>query len=122
MNFDSDMLHQMWTFTGGVIIVIVQSLLTGAKRNWRKLLLGCVLGGVGSWIAGQIWGDSKFIFLICGVAAICAENVIVGVFNASKQFADNPIKVATHMARTVMPKWTGVDTSTSTSVNTDDLK
>lgn len=93
----------MWVFMGGAILVLLQSIVSGAKRNWISLLLGCVFGGAGSWVASQIWADSKYIFIICGVAAVITENIMAGMVNASKQFKDNPIKVFSHFAKLCLP-------------------
>jgi len=112
----------MWTFTGGAILVLLQSILSGVKRNWWSLLIGCVLGGAGSWVAGQIWGDSEYIYIICGVSAVITENMLSGIVNASRQFAENPIKVATHVARTFVPTFGKNVGDTSNPINTDDLK
>lgn len=100
---NAEIAHHMWAFTGGAILVLLQSILSGVKRNWWSLLIGCGLGGAGSWVAGQIWGDSKYVFIICGVAAVITENLLSGVVNASKQFAESPIKVGSHMAKMLFP-------------------
>jgi hypothetical protein len=105
-NFNLDnaeIAHQMWAFTGGAILVLLQSILSGAKRNWWSLLIGCALGGAGAWIAGNIWGDSKYVYIICGVAAVVTENLLGGVVNASKQFAESPIKVGSSILKMCVP-------------------
>lgn len=93
----------MWAFTGGAILVLLQSILSGVKRNWWSLLIGCAMGGAGAWVAGQIFADSKWVYVICGVAAVVTENVLMGVVNASKQFADNPIQVGSHFLKMFVP-------------------
>jgi hypothetical protein len=118
----AEIAHHMWAFTGGAILVLLQSILSGVKRNWWSLLLGCVLGGAGAWAAGQIWGDSKYVYVICGVAAVVTENLLMGVANMGKQFAENPIKVATHIARTFLPTFGKAAGDTATPINTDGLK
>lgn len=119
---NAEIAHHMWAFTGGAILVLLQSILSGTKRNWWSLLIGCALGGAGSWIAGQIWGDSKYVYIICGVAAVMTENLLSGVVNASKQFAESPIKVATHVGRTFLPAFGKSAGDTSNPINTDTLK
>jgi hypothetical protein len=95
MQWDNNqLLHSMWIFTGGAILVLLQSILSNAKRNWWALLAGCAVGGAGSWVAAQIWGDSKYIYLICGAAAVMTENLLLGAVKASKQFAEDPIMIA----------------------------
>lgn len=100
---NTELAHTMWVFTGGAILVLLQSILQGTKRRWWSLLIGCAFGGAGSWVAAQIWGDSKYVYIICGVAAVVTENVLIGVVNASKQFADSPIKVGSQLAKMFFP-------------------
>lgn len=119
---DAEMIHAMWTFTGGAILVLLQSILSGVRRNWWSLLIGCVLGGAGSWVAGQIWGDSEYVYIICGVAAVITENMLSGIVNASRQFAESPIKVGTHFARTFFPTFGKNVGETSNNIDTDELK
>lgn len=91
---NTELLHQMWVFTGGAIIVLLTSIISEVRRNWWSLLAGCVLGGAGAWVAGQIWGDSKYVYLICGASAVATEHFLKGCVAASKQFASDPIDVA----------------------------
>lgn len=119
---DAEVAHGMWVFTGGAILVLLQSLLSDAKRNWWSLLIGSALGGVGAWVAGQIWVDSPYVFIICGVAAVVTENLLSGVVNASKQFAESPIKVLTHLGRTFLPTFGKAAGDTSGPIDTGDLK
>jgi hypothetical protein len=119
---NAEIAHSMWAFTGGAILVLLQSILSGAKRNWSKLLLGCILGGLGSWSAGEVFSDSPYVFWICGVAAVMAENIIGGFFNASKEFADSPIKVLTHIARTFLPTFGKSAGDTSTPIDMNGVK
>lgn len=119
---DAEIAHQMWAFTGGAILVLVQSIMSGVKRNWWALLIGCALGGAGSWVAGHIWADSKYVYIICGVAAVITENLLSGVVNASRQFAENPIKVLTHFARTFLPTFGKSVGDTSDNLETKDIK
>lgn len=123
MSFvDGELAHHMWVFTGGAILVLLQSIVSEEKRNWWRLLVGCFLGGAGSWTAGQIWQDSEFVFVICGVAAVATEHLLGGVVNAARQFAEKPIKVLTHFARTFLPTFGKDVGNTSSNIDTGDLK
>jgi hypothetical protein len=108
----NELLHSMWIFTGGAILVLLQSILSSAKRNWWALLAGCVIGGAGSWVAAQIWGDSRYVYIICGAAAVMTENLLLGAVKASKEFANNPIEVA----KTILPS---LNHGTTVNVNED---
>jgi hypothetical protein len=117
---NAEIAHGMWAFTGGAILVLLQSILSGTKRNWWSLLIGCVLGGAGAYVAGTIWADSKYVYIICGVAAVVTENLLGGVVNASKQFAESPIKVGSAVLKTFVPMF-GKSAGDS-GVGTDGLK
>jgi hypothetical protein len=112
----------MWIFTGGAILVLLQSILSGAKRNWWSLLIGCVLGGGGAWLAGHIWADSKYVYIYCGVAAVLAENLLLGVAKAGQEFAQHPIKVGIQLARTFFPTIGKETGETTQPMNTDELE
>jgi hypothetical protein len=117
---NAEIAHQMWAFTGGAILELLQSILSGAKRNWWSLLIGCALGGAGAWVAGNIWADSKYVYIICGVVAVVTENVLGGVVNASRQFAESPLKVGTALLKMFVPMF-GKPIGDS-GVGTGDLK
>lgn len=116
---NTHLVEQVWFFTGGAIAVLLQSLISGVKRRWHSLLIGCLFGGFGSWVAGSIWGESSYVYIICGIAAVMTENLFAGVVNASKQFADSPIKVATHFAKLFLPTF---GKSVGDSTDTEGLK
>jgi hypothetical protein len=112
----------MWVFTGGAILVLLQSILSGAKRNWWSLLIGCALGGAGAFLAGHIWADSKYVYVICGIAAVVTENLLLGVVKASQEFAQHPIKVGIQIARTFFPTFGKETGETTQPMNTDELE
>lgn len=95
----------MWVFTGGAILVLLSSILQGTKRSWHQLLIGCVFGGLGSWVASEIWKSSPYVFVICGVAAVVTENLLIGVVNASKEFASEPVKTFSHFWKLMAPNF-----------------
>lgn len=99
---DSD-LDLIWMATGGAMLVLLRSIVDGTRRKWYAILIGCLLGAAGSAIAGQIWHDSRFVFPICGAAAVMSENIVLGLFNASREFRDEPIKVFATLWRIVIP-------------------
>lgn len=88
---------------GGVMLVLLRSIVDGTRRTALQLLVGCVFGGLGAMAAGFMWGESRYIYLICGVAAVITENVVIGVFNMSQQFAQNPKDILTWFIQTVVP-------------------
>lgn len=95
--------HQMWIFTGGAILVLLQSLVEGLKRKWFQLIIGCIFGGLGSTAAFAIWGTSPYIAVIAGVSAVIVESIVTGVVHASHQFAEQPFSVIGHFARMFLP-------------------
>lgn len=100
---NAELTNQMWVFTGGAILVLLQSLISGVKRRWLSLLVGCFFGGVGSSIAFHIWGSSPYIPIIAGVAAVVTENLLAGAIAASREFAESPIRVISHFAKMFLP-------------------
>ena len=53
---------------------------------------------------------------------MATEHVLSGVVNASRQFAEKPIKVLTHFARTFLPTFGKDVGDTSNNIDTGDLK
>lgn len=108
MQFNNtELIHLMWTFTGGAILVLLQSLVSGVKRRWFSLLIGCGFGGAGAVLGWGVLQEFKFgiyvtVFL-SGVSAVVAENVVAGFINASKQFAERPIEVLAYFAKMFFP-------------------
>lgn len=100
---DTELAHAMWTFTGGAILFLLQSIYSQTIRNWWSLLMGCAIGGIGATVAGHIWADSEWVFAICGVAAVVSANVLQGLMNVTGQFAENPIRVGSYLAKTFLP-------------------
>ncbi len=97
-----DFQQHVWLATGGAILVLFQSILSGTRRVWWRLLMSCAIGGAGSALAGMIFSDSRYVYVICGVAAIMSENIIFGLFKASEEFKDSPITGFSQLWRLVM--------------------
>ena len=95
----------LWTATGGAMLVLLRSIVDGTRRTWYAILIGCILGAAGSAIAGQIFHDSRWCYPICGASAVMAENIVLGLFKASQEFRDEPIKVFATLWRVIVP-WT----------------
>lgn len=85
------------------MLVLLQSIVSGARRVWWRLLISCAIGGAGAALAGHVFADSKWVYPICGAAAIMSENIILGLFNASEEFKNKPISVFADLWRLVMP-------------------
>lgn len=93
----------IWMATGGAMLVLLRSILDGTRRKWYIILIGMALGAAASAVAGETWHDSRYVYWICGAAAVMAENVILGLFNASNEFRQQPIKVFATMWRIIVP-------------------
>jgi hypothetical protein len=98
-----DISAQVWMGVGGVMLVLLRSIIDGTRRTALQLLVGCIFGGLGAMAAGFVWGQSHYVYLICGVAAVITENVVIGVFNMSQQFAQNPKDIIGWFIQTVLP-------------------
>jgi hypothetical protein len=103
VHTNEEMVQALWLFSGSAILVLLRSIVDGTRRVWYRLLTGVVLGGLGGAMAGLAFADSKFVYAICGVAAIMTENIVLGLFKASQQFSDDPISVFSRIWRLVMP-------------------
>lgn len=107
---DTELQHSIWIATGGAMLVLLQSILSGERRVWWKLLASCVIGGGASALVGHTFADSSWVYIYCGISAIMAENIIFGLIKASDQFKNNPISVFAQLWRVVMPSFgKGVD-------------
>lgn len=95
----------VWIGVAGASLVLLQSILSGTRRAWYKLLASCFIGGSAAALTGYVFSDSPWVYFYCGVAAIMAENVIFGLFNASEQFKENPINVFAQLWRIVVPSF-----------------
>lgn len=103
LTTNTELQHSIWIGAGGAMLVLLQSIMSGERRVWWRLLLSCVVGGAAAALAGHVFEDSRWVYAICGVAAIMAENIIFGLVKASAEFKDNPITVFTHFFRMVVP-------------------
>lgn len=102
---NSEIQHTIWVGTGGAMLVLLHSILSGERRVWWRLLLSCMIGGGAAALTGHIFSDSSWVYAYCGVAAIVAENVIFGIFNASEEFKKNPIAVFAQIWRVIVPSF-----------------
>ncbi len=103
LRIDEETTELIWAATGGGMLVLLRSIVDGTRRNWYALLIGCILGSVGAVMADQVWHGSRYLIPICGAAAVMAENIILGLFNASREFRDEPIKVFAKLWQIVVP-------------------
>lgn len=104
LNFKPDDISpEVWLGVGGAMLVLLRSIVDGTRRTALQLFVGCVFGGLGAMGAGFVWGNSHYVYLICGVAAVITENMVVGFFNMSQQFASNPRDVIAWFIQTVLP-------------------
>lgn len=102
---DNQIANEVWIGVAGAMLVLLRSIIDGSRRTWYALLIGCIIGGGGAALAGHIFHDSKWVYPICGVAAVMAENVLIGFFNASEEFRKAPIKVFTQLWQLIVPSF-----------------
>ena len=100
---NSELQHSIWVATSGAMLVLLQSILSGQRRVWWRLILSCLIGGSAAALAGHVFHDSNWVYVYCGIAAIMAENVIFGLVKASEEFRDKPIDVFAQLWRIVVP-------------------
>jgi len=102
---DTDLQHSIWVATGGAMLVLLQSILSGERRVWWKLLASCIIGGSAAALVGHAFEGSSWVYIYCGISAIVAENIIFGLVKASEQFKQSPISVFAQLWRVVMPSF-----------------
>lgn len=98
-----DLSPQVWMGVVGAMLVLLRSIIDGTRRTALQLLAGCMFGAIGAMAAGYVWSSSHYVYLICGVAAVITENVVVGFFNMSQQFAANPRDLIAWFINTIIP-------------------
>ncbi len=80
----------LWIFGFGAVVNLFRSLLDGTRRSLGRMFIGSAFGGLGGVIAYPIFeGSSWQIFWTC-VAAVIAENFVLGLYNASEEFRQSP--------------------------------
>lgn len=102
---ENNVATEVWIGVGGAMLVLLRSIVDGTRRSAMQLLAGCVFGAIGAMIAGTVFSENAYVYAICGVAAIVTENVILGLFNASKEFRDNPREVFAYFFKLLVPFW-----------------
>jgi hypothetical protein len=95
----------VWIGVAGASVVLLQSILSGTRRSWFKLIASCVIGGSAAALTGHVFSDSPYVYLYCGIAAVMAENIIFGLYNASEEFKENPINTFAQLWRIMVPAW-----------------
>jgi hypothetical protein len=98
-NLHPSTINAILIFAFGFVVALVRSLVDGARRSIPKLLLACIFGGLGAVVADQVFADSQYHIFYVGVAAVIAENFVLGVFNMSAKFRDDPIVFIKEMWR-----------------------
>jgi hypothetical protein len=57
-----DISTEVWMGVGGVMLVLLRSIIDGTRRTALQLLAGCVFGGLGAMAAGFVWGQSHYVY------------------------------------------------------------
>lgn len=98
-----DVPYTVWMGVGGAILVLLQSILSEQRRTAAKLFAGCIVGGIAAGIVGHTFADSSFVYVYVLAAAVMAENILLGLTNASRQFSAQPLNVFAQLWRIVAP-------------------
>lgn len=95
--------NEMWMAAGGAMLVLLRSIVDGTRRSWYALLAGCAFGAAGAALAGSIFADSHYVYAICGVAAVMAENIVLGLAKASSEFKEAPLATFSSLWQVFVP-------------------
>lgn len=98
-----DIATEVWMGVGGVMLALLRSIIDGTRRSAIQLLVGCIFGGLGAMAAAFVWKDSSWLYFICGVAAVMTENIVIGLSNMAKEFAEKPRDVFGWLWKLVVP-------------------
>jgi cytochrome c biogenesis protein ResB len=85
--------QHVWLATGGAMLVLLQSILSGTRRVWWRLLMSCVIGGGGSALAGMIFTDSKFVYFDLRRRRDHVREHHLRPVQGSEEFKESPIEV-----------------------------
>ena len=110
-----EVINTVWVFLAGSVLTLFRSIVDGTRRSAKALVLGCIFGGLGATIAYDMFASSDWRVFWTGCAAVIAENFVVGLFNASKKFRENPIDTFKDLWATVTPGLSAVKDFTSKS-------
>lgn len=102
-NMPAELVNSLWVFLGGSVVALLRSLVDGTRRNAFRLALGCLFGGIGAVVADRTFATTSWHIFWIGVAAVITENVVIGLFNASQKFKDDPINVFKAIWEIVVP-------------------
>lgn len=84
------------------MLALLRSIIDGTRRTALQLMASCIFGGLGAMAAGLVYKDSVYVYFICGIAAVVTDNVVVGLFSFSKQFATDPRDWMSWVLKTVV--------------------
>lgn len=94
--------HALFFMSGSMFALLI-SIFDATRRTAMRLLVGCLVGGIGASVAGQIFEGSRWQLLAAGIAAVITENMAMGLLKASREFSDHPFAVFGLVWKTISP-------------------
>ena len=98
-----DIPYTIWMGVGGAILVLLTSILSEQRRSAGKLFAGMIVGGSVAGVVGHTFMDHAFVYLYVIASAVMAENLLIGLTNASNQFSAQPLNVFAQLWRIIAP-------------------
>lgn len=80
-----------WLFASGAIIALLRSVVDGTRRSFVRLVVGCIFGGLGAYLAGFAFEGKWFAPFAIGAAAVMTEHLALGLYRLSVAFAEDPV-------------------------------
>jgi len=97
------MVNAVWVFVCGSLVAMLRSAVDGVRRSFGRLFVGSIFGGIGAIIADATFAESDYKILLIGVAAVIAENIVIGLTNASKEFSAKPWPLLKELFKLIVP-------------------
>lgn len=97
------LISTVWVFVCGSLVAMLRSAVDGVRRSFGRLLVGSLFGGIGAIIANNTFDESSYKILLIGVSAVIAENIVIGLSNASKKFSTDPWPLLKELFAIIVP-------------------
>lgn len=100
-------LNTLMIFTFGSFVALLRSIVDGTRRTVWRMTIGILFGGLGAVIADKMFQNSEWHIFWVGAAAVVFENLVVGLFNASVKFREDPLTIFERIWKVVTPNFGG---------------
>lgn len=86
-----ELISASWLFVSGAVIALLRSVVDGTRRSFVRLLVGCLFGGLGAYMAGFAFEGRWFAPFAIGAAAVMTEHLALGLYRLAVAFSNDPV-------------------------------